>query len=120
MSIDMEIVRQILLAIDEEPRSLHDLYKHLPAYDSHQIAEYTKQLWFEAFITGIDISAAHGFDLTQIGLTWRGQEMLANAKNMAIWGQARKIVAGSSSPISLHGLQWLLTELAIRRIQERP
>ena len=102
MKRDMDLVRQILLAIEEAPGFAPTL----------QIDGYTdEQIGYHVIIM-IEASLIHGADVTGDGdsgpmgipsrLTWRGHEFIDAARDPSRWQQAKDAIGtigGASIPV---------------------
>lgn len=85
MKRDMDLIRAILLKVEEdgEPE-----LRHVPAidgYDEATITSHVALLVDAGFISAIDASTLDSEDYLQIGLTWAGHEFLDNVRDPEIW-----------------------------------
>lgn len=97
MTRDMDLVREILLAMDS--------HEHGYAPQSMQFDGFTdEQIGYHVYIMGqanlLEVADASFLDGSSpkaipISLTWAGHEFLANARETANWLQAKKMMQGA-------------------------
>lgn len=89
MKRDMELVRQILLQVEQaenDPNEWIDLsFEQWP----HEVVSYHTKLLIDAgLLEGQDLSDLSGSDWRPKSLTWEGQEFLDAARNETVWNKA--------------------------------
>jgi len=112
MKRDMDLIRSILLAIEEcEEPDLHDAFHGIDCSDA--VFHYHLGLLYrEGLIDAIDGSAAGGANYMPTGLTWAGHEFLDNIRNEDVWSKAKASVHEKVGTVSLAVLQELAKSLA--------
>lgn len=74
MNRDMDLIREILLAIEASGITQGTIDLHLPAYDPELVSYHVKLLSQAGLITATDLSTMHGFEWAPKSLTWAGHE----------------------------------------------
>lgn len=97
MNRDMDLVREILLAMDS--------HEHGYAPQSMDFDGYTdEQIGYHVYIMGqaglLEVANASSMDgpspkAIPLNLTWAGHEFLANAREKSHWLQAKKLMQGA-------------------------
>jgi len=91
MKRDMELVREILLAIetsDESPLGWIEI--SLPGYSQEDVS-YNVELLAEAgFIEAQDLSSMDGHEWHPKRLTWKGHEFLDSIRDPEIWRRTKE------------------------------
>ncbi|MGA3094330.1 MAG: DUF2513 domain-containing protein [Dehalococcoidales bacterium] len=115
MKRDMDLIRQMLLAIEAEPSGWAPDKLEIPNYTQEQI-NYHAVLLGEAGLAIVgDISTGENPAAMVSRLTWAGHEFLDASRENQIWNQAKDAIAkigGASIPI------WtaLLTEIIKKKL----
>jgi Hypothetical protein (DUF2513) len=119
MKRDIELIRQILLRIEETD----DVQSLFGENNVHQkVVEYHLLLLCEAdLIAGVAVVECDGGELvTQIvskpRLTWKGHEFLDTARDEATWNQARERVGKSVGTVAMSVLSALLIEISKQQL----
>lgn len=90
---DMDLVRSILLKIDEAPQpiSLTDLMGGEQTEDEINRWDYHVRMLVEqaGFLSGEDAWTYDGPDWSELNLTWAGHEFLDTIRNPEIWKQTK-------------------------------
>jgi hypothetical protein len=105
MKLDTDLIREILLKIEESPKfsKAHgDIQKVTAAslgitdHNEEQVAYHCAQLVDAGFLTGNTKMAAHG--LVMVGnLTWSGHEFLNDARDPDVWQKTKERAKGVAS-----------------------
>ena len=119
MTRDMELIRQILLRIEQTDgiQSLFD--ENSPR---RRLIDYHLLLLHEAeLIAGlVVVECDNGELITQIvskpRLTWIGHEFLDTARDETIWNQAKERVGKSVGTVAMSVLSALLIEISKRQL----
>ncbi len=101
MKRDMELVREVLLKVEE---ILFDGASHDICVDGrsrHEIAYHVMLLHEAGFIEAMDL----GVGWKPVRLTYRGHEFLDAARNDGIWEKAKTAVVESTGVLTLEGLK---------------
>lgn len=111
MRRDMDLVREILLAVEKnekDPLGWIDL--ELPDRSRKEVAYHVMLLHQAGLITAKDLCTmgADGFDWRPKSLTWQGHEFLEAARNDTIWRKAVAKMVEVTGGVSLDVLKDLL------------
>ncbi len=113
MKRDMDLVRKIVLAIEEQPHGHSEEFK-LEGYTGEQIG-YHLHLMLEAdLINGSDITGLSDLSPQAMvsSLTWKGHEFADAARNETFWNNARKAVQEKAGSVGIGVLIEYLQSLA--------
>jgi hypothetical protein len=92
MKRDMNLIRELLLKIEEakEPPYFAELVSQDP--DEYQLAAYQMQMLIEevGLVRGIDGSSMERRDWYELQLTWRGQDFVDDIRNSTVWEKTKE------------------------------
>ena len=116
MKRDMDLVRQILIIMEEDnnPRGSGNIA--VPGINSDVMAYHFKILRDAGLIEAIDASSTSGMHFMPTSLTWQGHEFIDAARNDGIWNKAKDIMLKKTGGMSLDVLKVLLTDLAKKAV----
>ena len=114
MKRDMDLVRKILLAVEEEDGFEADWRPQIDEYSFEEIV-YHVELMIDADLLDADIQRFYGGDPPSIYLrrmTWEGHEFLDAARNESVWNQAKEKVLQATGGLAFETLkaqllQWM-------------
>lgn len=89
MKRDMELVRKILLAVedaDNDPMVWIDL--EIRGFSPHVVSYHVQRLTEAGLLEATDLSDDSGSDWRPSSLTWAGHEFLDAARNDTVWNKA--------------------------------
>jgi Hypothetical protein (DUF2513) len=113
MKRDMELVRELMLAIESQDGD-NDTDFELAGYNESQI-DYHLELLIEAqFVVGEVHHLQGGYrPVIRIGrLSWEGHEFLDNACNEPVWKKAMSIITEKGGSVSVGVLMQVLASAA--------
>ncbi len=86
MKRDMDLVREILLAIEGSPHAIVGLPPVIYGYTAPQISHHTHMLIEAGYLRAV-VDRSHSVtpDIRHIGLTWQGHELLETIRDPEIW-----------------------------------
>lgn len=122
MKRDMELVRQILLAIEAQHdgtfacRLESDSLK-IDGFDPVAIGYHVRMLVQEGFVTANDFthrSSLHPNYLVS-AMTWAGHDFLDASRNPTVWDRAKQTI-GDMSSVSFEVLKNVLTSVGTKMI----
>ena len=93
MKRDMDLVRKILMLLDEHPQRFAPSIE-IEGYSQEQIGYHAYIMIQAGLVTGSDVTA-HGDPGPQAiisSLTWQGHEFLDAARDPSLWRQAKEVV----------------------------
>lgn len=118
MKLDMDLVRQILLAVEAFPANSHGGTITVPEYDENVVLEHLDLLVEKGLIEGHPLRAGSGNQRVVTvfvnRLTWEGHEFLGNARNDQVWTRTQEIVKEKGGSVSFEVFKGLLTQVAIK------
>lgn len=80
MKRDKELLKRILVEIENKAPNLNSEELHFEGYDSETIIEHLQLLYDERYFDGIDASSKDGKSWVSMSLTWVGHEKLEELK----------------------------------------
>lgn len=94
MKRNMDLVREILIKMEEHEQGYAPNYLAIPGFTEEEIGYHCFLLNDAGLIDAADDSHAGSPSPSAIplSLTWAGHEFIANAKNENIWGQAKESI----------------------------
>jgi len=113
MKREMDLIREILLAIEAHPESnAYDLNLSFADHSEDEVS-YHCRLLVDAKLIDADCSGIVGpFDLWEIkGLTWAGHEFLEASRDDSRWNKAKKIISEKTGSFSFEILKSILMDL---------
>lgn len=100
MTLDKDLIREILLAIEadeSDPRA--PIRLNVPGHTQEEIAYHVHLLAEAGFIQAIDFGSSDGYDWQAQRLTYNGHEFLDTVRDPEVWREtkdaAKKIGANS-------------------------
>jgi len=112
MKRDMDLVRTILLTVEEKgpPRGFMQL--DLPGYDPETVSHHVLLLGEAGLLEVLNRKLLNYFEVMPKCLTWAGHEFLDAARNDTVWNKAKEVVKEKGGAIPFEVLKVLLTKLA--------
>ena len=113
MKRDLELVREILMAVEKVPyagsrRSSELPELELPGRTKEEVSYRTALLHEAGLIYAIDIGNQHFEKYTPFRLTWAGHEFLDNARDDTRWNEVR----GKASGLGFDVIRGMLVQAA--------
>lgn len=108
MKRDFDLIREILITLENEPNSRADLFaRHFPEWESDAVNYHIWLLLQSGLIIG---SCNHdypkgNFMCNAICLTWQGHEFLASIRNDNTWHKIRMVLKEKSLELSLDAVK---------------
>lgn len=122
MKRDMELVREILLAIEASPSGFAPRPLQIRDYSAEQIGYHVLIMdeggLIEADVTTTKNSASPGALAKR--LTWQGHEFLDAARDPGIWKKAMGLVKEQAGSVTIHTLKELLVSLGAKALGLSP
>ena len=114
MKRDMDLVREILLGLDEHEAGYAPHEMEFEGYSDEQVGYHAYIMGQAGLLEVADASSLDGSSprAIPISLTWAGHEFLANAREQANWLQAKKLMKGAGGA-SFHVWQEVLTKVVM-------
>ena len=118
MQRDMELVRSILIAVENynEPNRPVKIASLLGDYPEDQINYNTNLLYQSGFIDGYERKPTDGTYILVTGLTWEGHEFLDAIRNETIWNQTKEVVKEKGGSLPFEIIKTLAVEVAKKMV----
>lgn len=114
MKRDMDLVRQILITIEDHEHGYAPQTIDIPGYGQDVIGFHVLLLG-EAGLLDVTESSTYGSKTPTAfarRLRWEGYEFLGNARNETIWSKVKSTVVAKGGTVSFDVLKFLVTETA--------
>ncbi|MGO9175051.1 MAG: DUF2513 domain-containing protein [Desulfobaccales bacterium] len=113
MKRDMDLIREILLAIESHPESdSYILNLSFPGHSEDEVSYHCRLLLDARMIDATCIPQNMGPDEWIIkGLTWAGHEFLEASRDDSRWNKAKKIISEKTGSFSFEILKSILMDL---------
>lgn len=114
MKRDMDLARQILLAVEERPYQSGSGFTLTHKEIEAETLDYHVMLLHEAgLIEATNTTYLGGKTVWRIKrLTWQGHEFLEAARDQSTWNQAKKTISEKGGSLTFDVLKGVLTQLA--------
>lgn len=114
MKFDPELMRSILLDMEEVPAGQAAHGFNYEDRDQAEVNRHTQILIEEDFLDGKWVGDHQNFptDFRITDLTYRGHQFLANAKNDSLWKNAMTTIKSSGKTMSIAVIEAVLVKLA--------
>jgi hypothetical protein len=90
MKRDMDLVRDLLLKIEEEGTPALGGVPELEGHSSDAVLYHIKLLIQAGLLTAIDAGSFDGPNYLQLEMTWHGHEFLASVRDPEIWRRTKE------------------------------
>ena len=113
MKRDLELIRKILIAIEENPKPQFQGELSVEGYDDETLMFHVSLLEESGFIDAV-ISKDGTGEIVNVfpnHLTWAGYEFLELARNNSVWEKSKKVLKEKSISVSVAILSELLKYL---------
>jgi len=113
MKRNMDLIREILLALEVHPESnAYILNLSFPGHSEDEISYHCRLLFDAGMIDGECIPASGAPDKWMIrDLTWAGHEFLEASRDDNRWNKAKKIISEKTGSFSFEILKSILMDL---------
>jgi Hypothetical protein (DUF2513) len=114
MKRDMELVRQILLLIEDHEHGHAPPTIELPGY-TEDIIGYHLVLMGEAGLLDVVETTTYGAlspSAVVTRMTWAGHEFAANTRNETVWKKVKGVVVAKGGSVSFEVMKFLVVETA--------
>lgn len=111
MQRDMELVRAILLKLEDHPHAYAPTDREIPGYTKEQIGYHALLMQQAGLIHAQNITAISDSSPSAIPIyiTWEGYEFLAASKNEGIWKKGTSTLMAKAGAIGFDVLKAVLT-----------
>lgn len=112
MKRDMELVRTILLKLEEIPLEEMSTFLEIDGYDQQTISFHVMLLDEAGLVRGTDASGFSDISWFADRLTWEGYEFLEASKDDENWKRAMSLVASKGGGMVFEVLKQILVAMA--------
>ena len=120
MKRNMDLVRAILLKVEEHPLPTVEGYLEVDGYEEgpiHHHIDLLQQAGFVQAFCAKDANTEYGFLMEDVSLTWRGHEFLGTIRDPEIW-QKTKAGAAKAGTWSLSVMADLAKGLVLQKMAD--
>jgi len=89
MKRDMDLVRELLLKIEEEGSPALHTVPEMAGRSHGEVAHLVKLLIQAGFLDAIDVTSMDGVNFLEIEMTWIGHDFLDQIRDPEIWQQTK-------------------------------
>lgn len=113
MKRDMDLIRKLVLAIEDDPTGYAPRDIEIDEYTPEQISYHEFLLMDAGFAEGerVDAMNSRGPEVVLTNLTWAGHEFADAARDDKRWKKAMAVVQEKSGSVTVSVLTQLLTSL---------
>ena len=116
MKRDMDLARQILLALEAQSvEALGDPIE-IEGHDDAEVSYHIKLLDDAGLLVGRDDGSAETFCWSAKALTWEGHEFLDAARQDTRWDRAKQFVREKGGALTLGALAEVLRRLVLKEL----
>ena len=113
MRLDMDLVRRILLIVEEEGPKPGGISINLqPDHSSEEVHYHLSKIKEAGLIKAIEMHFRQGSVYQPTELTWEGHMFLDDVRSELLWEKAKKLVLKKAGTLSLEMLKVALKEVA--------
>ena len=105
MKRDMELVRKILIAIEESNCTMGFITLNFDNYSDEQISYHVKLLRENGLIEAVDASSTDGIAWMPTGLTWEGHDYIEAIKDDTRWQKVKKWISDNGKLITIETIK---------------
>ena len=116
MKRDMDLVRKILLELEDTPYELGAFDLELEGYSPDQISYHVMLLNEAGLIEANDLSTLGGPKWTPKRLTWAGHEFIEASRDESRWEKAKNIMKEKGSGMAFDVLRSVLIQLMTKAV----
>jgi hypothetical protein len=118
MKFDFDLIRAILLKVEDVPANHMAGTITVPDYDEDTTLEHLALLYeaglIHAVVGKLDNRKKRIHTVHVERLTWEGHQFLADARNEEIWSRTKAAVAQKGGSVSFEIFKTLLTQIAMK------
>lgn len=116
MKRDMDLVRKILLKIEESPEYSFISPFNIEGYNEDQISYHIELLDEAGLIKAKELSTMGNYSWIPDRLTWEGHEFLEASRDDTRWEKAKKTIIEKGGNFAFSLLQNVLTQMMTRAV----
>lgn len=109
MKRDWDLIRQVLLEIEQLDPAKHEHLEYGPASSSQEPIKASQAvlLWKAGFVTGIDAGSSDGDAIIAQDLSWAGHELLDSMRSKAVWERIKTIAEAKGLELTFDSVKAL-------------
>lgn len=116
MTLDMDLVRQILTDLEAVKWTNQAYEIKVDGYDDADVMYHVKMMGQAGLLNTLDSSTMDGPEIYPIDITWQGQQFFQKVKSDAIYQQAKSTVLQKTGALAFDLLAAVATRLAERAV----
>lgn len=109
MKRDMDLVREILIQMEDWPNAGESRDVKLPGRTSEEISYHLGLMSGAGLIEAVDASSDDGPAWLPLGLSWEGHEFLDAARSDAVWSKAKDLALTTTGTLTVEALKAALS-----------
>jgi hypothetical protein len=117
MKLDFDLIRQILLHMQDTPANQRVSNVRIAGYDEDNVFEHLELLeqrgLLDANITYAGSGEKRIYAVYVKNLTWEGHQFLENARNNEVWSRTKSLVEEKGGSVSFEIFKSLLTQVTM-------
>ena len=109
MKRDWDLIREVLIEIEELDPAKHENIQYGPASSSTEPVKDSQAvlLWRAGFIVGVDASSSDGDAIIALDLSWAGHELLDTIRSKAVWERIKATAQSRGLELSFDSVKVL-------------
>jgi len=111
MKRDMDLIRKILIALEDSKQTQGWIPLKFDSYSDDQISYHIKILAEQGIITATDCSSMKNFTWHAKGLTWDGHDYIDAIRDEASWQKVKEWVKSTGKILTIETLKLAIKEL---------
>jgi len=112
MKRDLDLARQILLAVEARPAGARPVPVTIDGHSDLEVADHVRLLVEAGLLDALDASSFSGPAWLVRRLTWEGHDFIETARVESIWLKAKTIVLRKGGALSFEVLKQVLATVA--------
>ncbi len=117
MKRDMDLIRDILLKIEDEGPNPSGIKMKIEGYPDDDIQNHLGLLVGKGLVKAIDVSSHDGIGWIPTELTWEGYDFIEKAKDKGIWEKAKIVLKEKGIPFSFELMKTILVQIALNQLK---
>jgi len=110
MKRDMDLIREILLRVEQSTNPPSDIDLNIPEHNKVEITYHIGLLYKAGLVEAMDVSSTGGTDYLITGMTWDGHEFLDASRNNDVWTKTKDYIASQGGGMTFDIMKQILTK----------
>jgi hypothetical protein len=111
MKRDMDLVRKILIQMEDWPARPVDRELVVPGYTEEEIEFHVGMMAKAGLLEAYDASSHDGEAWIPQAITWQGQDFLKAARSETVWNKAKELAKKNAGALSIEAMKLVLEVL---------